>query len=270
MSATRQSYLLLSSILLGFLAPQGVMAQGAAEKRLTSVVLVLTTPEIATYTAHYTSVPTYLGYWEKEGLRVTIQPSAGSAAGTQAVAAGRAEFVNSGTSTVLAAFPKAPNLRIVYFFIPGNLYEVSVQEESAIKVMADLKGKNIGVQSLAAASYFYGRSAVVEAGLNPDKDVMWLPIGVGALALHAIRSGQVDAYAGYDGPNSQLEGLGLRLRQLHSPLENKIAGLGATVVREETLKGDPKMVAGFLRGMAKGVSFTTANPEAAVRIHWKL
>ena len=36
------------------------------------------------------------------------------------------------------------------------------------------------------------------------------------------------------------------------------------------IRDNPKMVVGMCRGIAKAVHFGLANPDAAVRLHWKL
>src|SRR5690606_6239053 len=41
-------------------------------------------------------------------------------------------------------------------------------------------------------------------------------------------------------------------------------------VHEDLIKSDPKLITGLLRGIAKGVAFAKANPEAAVRVHWSV
>ena len=56
--------------------------------------------------------------------------------------------------------------------IRRNIYGIAVPEDSPIKTFADLKGKKIGVTSMASAGVIVARALAANNGFNPDKDVL--------------------------------------------------------------------------------------------------
>jgi NitT/TauT family transport system substrate-binding protein len=53
-----------------------------------------------------------------------------------------------------------------------------------------------------------------------------------------------------------------------SPLSG-LPAMGAFLTREKDIKKRPEVVGGFLRALFKSYVWAEANPEAAVRLHWK-
>jgi len=78
-----------------------------------------------------------------------------------------------------------------------------VLKESPIRKDVDLKGKAIGVGSLASSAVGYMKALVAEAGLDPNKDVTFLPVGMGAQAAMALKMGKVDLISLVDGIDIQ-------------------------------------------------------------------
>ena len=218
--------------------------------------------------APYTTVPQQMGYWEDQGLDVDVVFSKGSSAALQSVLGGSADIAVSGTNTTYSAALKNPELRIVSF-TPHNVWRIAVSEASDIQSVRDLKGQAIGVISMTSGSYMYGRSIVQAAGLNPDTDVEWLPIGDGTQATEAIESGRVAAYSSYDGPLDVVGQLTKEgLRPLESPLD-EVAGSLGYVVAEKTLQEKPEAIEKFLRGTYQGYAFAGYNPQAAIEMYWQ-
>jgi len=62
-----------------------------------------------------------------------------------------------------------------------------VLPDSPIKTLADLKDKKLGVQSMGSAGTTFARAFVHDAGLDSQKDITFLPIGLGAQAITSIR-----------------------------------------------------------------------------------
>ncbi|MFL4476244.1 ABC transporter substrate-binding protein [Paeniglutamicibacter sp. MACA_103] len=238
-------------------------AEGSADKFVYDVGSASSTVAMAPYT----TTPQEMGYWKDQGLEVDVVFSKGSSAALQSVLGGSADIAVSGTNTTYSAALKNPELRIVSF-TPKNVWRVAVNNDSTVQSVKDLKGKSIGVISMTSGSYMYGRSIVQAAGLNPDSDVTWLPIGDGTQATEAIESGRVEAYSSYDGPLDvvgQLTKDGLR--PLESPLD-AVAGSLGYVVTAKTLEERPEAIEKFLRGTYEGFAFTEFNPEAAIEMYW--
>ncbi|MCY1136399.1 ABC transporter substrate-binding protein [Actinoplanes sp. Pm04-4] len=82
------------------------------------------------------------------------------------------------------------------------------------RVLTQLRGRTIGVAARGAAQELVLRSLLKDAGLNPDTDVSWVAIGVGAAAASALASGQVDAAMSYSQLETNLAAEGSRYDKL--------------------------------------------------------
>jgi NitT/TauT family transport system substrate-binding protein len=134
--------------------------------------------------------------------------------------------------------------------------------------VADLKGKRIGVTNVASSGATFARVALRMAGLRED-DATLVPIGVGAQQVSAIKDGQVDALALWDTQYQIVKNAGIHLADL--PVQ-EMAGVfgGGFVARKSRLDADSDAFVKFGRAFAKGVVYTQANPEAAIRAMWKV
>lgn len=63
--------------------------------------------------------------------------------------------------------------------------------------LKDLKGKKIGVPNLGSATDRNTRTVLAAAGLDVEKDVTFVAIGVGTTAVAALEKGSVDALAAF-------------------------------------------------------------------------
>ena len=233
----------------------------------TPVTFAVGSPTLTDSTAPYGAVPQQLGYWKDQGLDVTVQPTQGATASMQLLVAGKADIANGGASAFYQAAEKNPEIRVIQLQ-EANIWQTVVPEGSPIKSLSDLKGKTIGTQSLSSSSYLYGRAAITAVGLDPDKDVQWLPVGVGSQAAQAFKSSQIAAYATYDGPSGVVGTvLGQKLINLPTPLD-KVPGSLGIATTEKFLTDHADTVTKFLAGIVKGAIFAAENPAAALQLQW--
>lgn len=231
---------------------------------------VFTVPDkaLTATTASYTSVPIEMGYFKSEGVDVTVQPVDSAPTAVQSVATGQAFMTYASLNAAITAYQKDPSIAVVGV-TNGSIFRLVVPQDSPIKTAADLKGKTIGANTLAGVSALFGKGVVKEAGGDPAKDASFLPVGLGAQAADALRGKQVDAYAGWDGPNVVIgDLLGTTMRDIPSPL-NDMTGTSALIVRKDSIKNEPKRVAGMVRAFFKAMVFSEKNPEAAIKLNWK-
>ncbi|MBA0050210.1 transporter substrate-binding domain-containing protein [Streptomyces sp. AJS327] len=216
--------------------------------------------EVATY-----AVAREQGFLKEEKLKVKTVNTDGSTAAVQAVASGNADITPSDAGAILAAREKGVPVVAVGGLVQNWPWRIATGPDSSIKSPADLKGKKIGVISLASGSGPYAKAFVEDAGLDPEKDVELLPVGVGSQALSALKDGKVDALALYTQAYTTLELSGEKFRYLKNGKHfDKIRSL-TYAVREDTLKKNKDQIARFLRASYKGMLFSAANPEAAMR-----
>lgn len=243
-----------------------IFAQPAMAQTKIRYLLVSPVPTIAE-TAHST-VPAALGYWKDAGLDVTVSNFNGSTGATQVVIAGSAEFAMASPEALLVAKEQGANIKGVYNHTREPIYTIAVVKDSSIKQLADLKGKTIGVLSLSSGATPVAKAMLRGIGLDPEKDVKWLPIGLGTQSVAAMKANQVDALAMYDWAYAIMENAGFQFRHFTTEGTSKLLSL-MLVSNGAFLKANPEAAAKFAQGIAKGVVFTLANPEAAIRLHWQ-
>ena len=152
----------------------------AQDKPLKKVVFAVTTKDISVGHSAHSSLPRALGYWKEEGLDVTVTSVEGSAAGMQQLAAGNLQIVSIGPEEIVLGREKGVKIKGFYVQARETIYRIVVPADSPLQKVADLKGKTIGVPSLASGSVPFAKALVASVGIDPEKDVKVLAVGVGA------------------------------------------------------------------------------------------
>lgn len=161
-------------------------------------------------------------------------------------------------------------VKIKGFYVQARetIYRIVVAADSPIQGVAQLRGKTLGVPALASGSVPFSKALVASVGIDPEKELKILAVGVGAPGRLALQQKQVDALALWDTLQASIENSGLPLRRLDLPMVQ--AMLGQTIAsRDDFIADNAAALIGFARGVAKATLFGVTNPEAAVRIHWK-
>ena len=209
-----------------------------------------------------------LGFWKQEGLDVDILLTQGSAQTIQLLAADQVTIGLLNPEPVVVA-RAVKNLPIKSIAAVGSIFSWStaVPPDSPIKSIADLKGKKIGVFNLASGGVYYIKARAVEAGLDPDKDLTFIPVGFGAPAAEALRSGAVDALLLWRAAFAALENAGVPLRFL--PAAPWEANLYSYIVaaNDSEIAKDPDLMVKLLRGVAKASEFAAVSPRAAAQVY---
>jgi NitT/TauT family transport system substrate-binding protein len=210
------------------------------------------------------------GYFEAEGYDVSLLAVGGSNEAALQVSAGNAEVGAASPGEAIIGI-QSGQLKIRYYYdmYYANIWSVAVLPESPIKSLADLKDKKLGVQSMGSAGTTFAKAFVKEAGLDPAKDISFLPIGLGAQAVTSVRQKLVDGVIFWDAALAKLAFSGLKLREVPAPERLRTLPDVGLLARTDTIEKNPKMLVGIARALAKGYDFSMANPEAAVLITWK-
>ncbi len=129
------------------------------------------------------------GYFKDEGLeadKIQMQPQIA----VKALVAGDVDYLLAWGSALRAAVTGVP-IKAVVGMASRPLHVLITRPE--IKSAKDLKGKTIGVDSVAGTVDYLSRVAARHFGLEPDKDVKIIVTGESPLRLAAIRAGSIDA-----------------------------------------------------------------------------
>lgn len=208
-----------------------------------------------------------LGYWKEEGYDVELMPVGASLQAIQQMVGGNAEFAEVNASVIIQGNLKnSLPLRIV--MANGVIdWSVAVNADGPIKTVADLKGKTIGVFSLATGGIAYFNSFLRANGLDPAKDVELVPVGLGAPPVEAMKSGKVQAILYWAAALAAFENAGLKLTRLSGANWRTYPDYSLSTL-QATIDKNPEMVAAVARGVAKATVFALANPDCARKLHW--
>jgi NitT/TauT family transport system substrate-binding protein len=210
-----------------------------------------------------------MGWFKQEGLDVEIVPLPGSTDCVKAVATGEVPVSLPSVEPLANGRPQGVKAKIYYTAYQTNGYGIAVPADSPIQSPSELRGKSIGVTSLAYAGVVVARAQVAAAGLDPARDVQIVVAGEGAQTAAMVRNRQVDALSQFDTQYALVENAVVRVRYLDRRDIERFPGNGF-LASEESLRTRQKELVGLARGYAKGTIFTIANPEAAVRIVYEV
>jgi NitT/TauT family transport system substrate-binding protein len=210
-----------------------------------------------------------MGWFRQEGLDIEIVPLPGSTDCVKAVATGEVPVALPSVEPLANGRPQGVKAKIFYTAYQTNGYGIAVPADSPIQSPSELRGKSIGVTSLASAGVVVARAQVAAAGLDPARDVQIVVAGEGAQTAAMVRNRQVDALSQFDTQYALVENAGVRVRYLDRRDIERFPGNGF-LASEESLRTRQKDLVGLARAYAKGTIFTIANPEAAVRIVYEV
>jgi NitT/TauT family transport system substrate-binding protein len=210
-----------------------------------------------------------LGWFEKAGIKIELVPLPGSTDCVKLVATGDVQISLPSMEPLAIIRPQGVKAKFFYTAYQGNIYGIAVPADSPVKSMADLKGKRIGVTSMASAGVVVARALAKQAGLDPDKDISIVVAGESAQTAALLRSKQIDALSQFDTQYALTSNAGAKLRFLDHPEIRKFPSNGF-VALEDYLKSSRADAVALARGYAMGTVFAIANPEAAIRILWEV
>lgn len=251
----------LASGLLSTLLAGSVWAQSAPEK----ITLIQAHANIVVGEEVFLhAVPQKLGYFEEENLEVTVVGAAGGTMAVQALQGGSAQFATTQPEIVIKLREQGGEAVVIYNLKTRGSYAIAVPEGSEIDSLEDLKGKTLGVASLASGAIPVIVESLKEAGVA-ETDVTMVAAGTGAQAATALSAGQVDALGLWDSAYGAIENTGQKLEYIQLPLVARLASF-ALATTESYIREKPEAIKGYCRAIAKGWHFTLTNPEAAIRI----
>jgi NitT/TauT family transport system substrate-binding protein len=147
-----------------------------------------------------------LGYFKDEGLEVKISDFAGGSQALRAVVGGSADVVSGAYEHTINM--QAQKQSMVAFVQMGRLPQMAVgivtSRAASYKSPKDLKGLKIGVSAPGSSTNILFNYFISRDGLKPT-DVSIIGVGLGAQAIAAVKSGQIDVLSNVDPMMTKLE-----------------------------------------------------------------
>lgn len=208
------------------------------------------------------------GYFEDEGLNVTIDSGNGSAGAVTRVANGSYDMGFADFGALTEATAKNPDLGVTGVYMVYNAMPAAVfaLKESGIQKPQDLKGKTLGAPIFDAGRKAWP-SFARHNGL-PEDSVEWQSVKP-AVRETLLAQGELDAITGfYFTSLLNLEARGVdpdNIVTLKYP-EHGVEFYGNTIIASnDLLESAPEAIKGFLNAFNKALKETINDPAAAIQ-----
>jgi len=136
------------------------------------------------------------GFFKEVDLDMEWIPGQGSGDALKNMLAGNADIAFCGPEAIYQAADKGSQLKAIYDIYPVNAFNVFALKDKQIIVPQDLKGKKVGVISMASGTRPTNLATILALSGLSEKDVELIALGLNAAP--AIMEGKVDAMASTD------------------------------------------------------------------------
>src|SRR5687767_8440521 len=203
--------------------------------------------------------------FERQGLRLKPIFIPGGVTALQSLLAKEVSIQLTAGPAAIRAWARGAR-EVTFIGAVGNRLDYVIVAHPSIRSASDLKGKRVGVSQLGASPDFIARMGLRRLGLNPEKDVIIVPIGSPGERWSALSAGHVQASL-FQTPFT------LRARKAgYLPLLDFAAQdfqyiLSGVLTTRSFIRSDRETVMNFMRGLADGMDFyrDEKNREKTIR-----
>ena len=203
------------------------------------------------------------GYFRKHNVSTELLYIPGGSTIIQAIISGDVKVANMAPPSAIGAWAKGFDLILIASGV-DQLLE-TVVTGPAIKSVADLKNKKIGVSRFGSLTDMALREALRLHRLNPDKDVTILQTGGEATRFAALTSGAIDGAMLSGDKKVQAEKMGFHvaidLSQL--PIYYPVNGV---VASKKFVSTNPEIVENFLKSWLEGIKAFKTDKELSLKV----
>lgn len=210
--------------------------------------------------------PIYLGlergYFEDEGINLTINEGRGSGVSTQVVGARDDTFGIADAGTVMLAASKGIPIRTVMSPMNISPFGVISREDAGIRTPKDLEGKKIAVSAGDALTQLF--PAVIRAN-DLDESSIELVFVDPAGKVVSVLEQKADALLGSaDAQYFQIEEKGVKASAMNFN-DIGVPTVGLTVIaHEDTIEDNPDLVSRFVKALQRSFEAGVKDPDAAI------
>ena len=203
------------------------------------------------------------GFFKSKGIEMAIIPGAGGADAIRNLLSGQADVAFTDPASFFTAIDKGEKLRAIYDIYPQNIFNLVSLKSRNITKPSDLKGKRIGVYSLASGTRQNLQILLHQAGLT-EADVTIVVTGL--LNFLPLMQGQVDATAATD--TGLLVGKQKGLGDVNVMEVKNYVNISSDffVVREETYQQKKDVLRRFLQAYQDSAEWMMRSPQEAAKL----
>lgn len=211
------------------------------------------------------------GFCAAHGLKCELVSVPSAPLGIQAIVAGSLDIVISSADVVVQAVGGGAPVQFVGGLLPASPFALSMLN-GAVQSSANypsnvkaIKGLKIGVTARGAGPEAQMRLLLADAGMDPDKDVIYVAVGPPAQQYAAMAAKQVDGVMGFEPMPTICEKSSLcvnlvDLRKGQGPAIGR-GGSGVTYVASKAfIQKNPLVVDAFRQASAEAIEWAS-KPE---------
>jgi NitT/TauT family transport system substrate-binding protein len=200
------------------------------------------------------------GFFREDGLQgevIRINPTVALAA----LVSGELDYWTVIGNSVAAAMQGAP-LRVLACYVPGSPSALIARPE--FKSVPELRGKAVGLNTSGGALESTARLIFKHFGLDPDREIKFLPLGTSERRLFAIKQGLTAATMG----SPPLDFLGKKmgfvvLARAHELFSYPTSGVVASVKK---IKEKPEEAKRVIKAGIKATRYIRQNREGTIQL----
>jgi len=185
----------------------------------------------------------------------------------QAFEAGEIDIATSSAHSVMMAAAEGAKFKIVATLsregAKGFATKYMVKDDSPIKTIADLKGKNVGINGVRSSSELWARLALEKKGLDTKRDVNWVALPFPSQG-EAVRAGKLDIGA-FPQPFAAFEEKRGGMRTVFTSQDGiaRDEDLMVLMVSEKFASQQPAALRAFLSDLVRATTHYVKNPKDA-------
>ncbi|AGT32450.1 nitrate ABC transporter substrate-binding protein [Geobacillus genomosp. 3] len=206
------------------------------------------------------------GFFKEKGLNITLIPGAGGGDAIKNILSGQADIAFTDPGSLFFALDKGAKLKVIYNIYPQNVFNVVSLKDKQITKPEDLKGKKIGVYSLASGTRQNLLVLLHQAGLS-ERDVTIVETGL--LNFAPLMQGQVDATAATDTGLVMAKEKGLGDVNVMEVKDYLNIPSDVFVVTEKTYNEKKELLQMFLEAYRNSAQWMIDHPEEAASLATK-
>ncbi|MDR0846549.1 MAG: ABC transporter substrate-binding protein [Lactobacillales bacterium] len=211
------------------------------------------------------------GFFKEEGIKIE-KVNIGKLDNLGAINADKIDASNSLIGSVIQPLANGAKIKITTGLHTGCL-QILTRDDGSIKTAADLKGKKIGVPSVAGSPATFARRVLSDAGLNVDLekgDVEFIAYDASALG-EVLANGTVDAIAASDPVPDILSEQYHFATLVNSATDPKYKDEYCCVayVSEKLAKEHPEAAKHFTIALQKAAKWVGEHPEETAKLQFE-
>jgi NitT/TauT family transport system substrate-binding protein len=212
-------------------------------------------------TSDHIQIAIQAGIYKKYGFDVENIQVGSSATVVQSLIAGEVDFAHVGAVPVVAAVANGIDLKIIAVFM--NRFNYLMVTLPDLKKPQDLKGKALAISRFGSGDEFATREALRRWGLDPDKDVRMVQVGLTVARMAALLGRHVQASLLSPPQIVEVQRAGLNVMADLSDLDVEYAHY-TLATRGSMIVENRPLVERFMKAYIDGIKFHRSHPKAVI------